>query len=182
MSALSLLIRNAGFAPASHVRVELFLPGSVISECCDYPAPPGSFANEVLSSDRNFFDDLFCIDKSSSYEQYADTAARGESAFRPNLIKDNVTSVHGMWPSYDSGDFRADMEELLSGFEFVKTNNGKVVAKVSFDRVRHGAAFAFPCRLLFAGECEVLHYRIRCDELPEAIEGELRSFDSEREK
>ena len=28
-------------------------------------------------------------------------------------------------------------------------------------------AFAFPCRLLFAGECEVLHYRIRCDELPE---------------
>lgn len=46
----------------------------------------------------------------------------------------------------------------------------------------YGAAFAFPCRLLFAGECEVLHYRIRCDELPEAIEGELRSFDSEREK
>ena len=87
-----------------------------------------------------------------------------------------------MWSSYDSGDFRADMKELLSGFEFVKTNNGKVVAKVSFDRVRHGAAFAFPCRLLFAGECEVLHYRIRCDELPEAIEGELRSFDSEREK
>lgn len=43
-------------------------------------------------------------------------------------------------------------------------------------------AFAFLCRLLFAGECEVLHYRIRCDELPEAIEGELRSFDSEREK
>ena len=120
MSALSLLIRNAGFAPASHVRVELFLPGSVISECCDYPAPSESFANEVLSSDRNFFDDLFCIDKSPSYEQYADTAARGESAFRPNLIKDNVTSVHGMWPSYDSGDFRADMEELLSGFEFVK--------------------------------------------------------------
>ena len=74
------------------------------------------------------------------------------------------------------------MKELLSGFEFVKTKNGKVVAKVSFDRVRHGAAFAFPCRLLFAGECEVLHYRIRCDELPEAIEGELRSFDSEREK
>lgn len=136
MSALSFLIRNAGFAPASHVRVELFLPGSVISECCDYLAPSESFANEVLSSDRNFFDDLFCIDKSSSYEQYADTAARGESAFRPNLIKDNVTSVHGMWPSYDSGDFRADMEELLSGFEFVKTNNGKVVAKVSFDRVR----------------------------------------------
>ena len=136
MSALSCLIRNAGFAPASHVRVELFLPDSVISECCDYPAPSESFANEVLSSDRNFFDDLFCIDKSSSYEQYADTAARGESAFRPNLIKDNVTSVHGMWPSYDSGDFRADMEELLSGFEFVKTNNGKVVAKVSFDRVR----------------------------------------------
>ena len=30
-------------------------------------------------------------------------------------------------------------------------------------------AFAFPCRLLFAGECEVLHYRIRCDELPEAM-------------
>lgn len=24
----------------------------------------------------------------------------------------------------------------------------------------YGAAFAFPCRLLFAGECEVLHYRI----------------------
>ena len=46
----------------------------------------------------------------------------------------------------------------------------------------YGAAFAFPCRLLFAGECEVLHYRIRCDELSEAIEGELRSFDSEREK
>lgn len=46
----------------------------------------------------------------------------------------------------------------------------------------YGAVFAFPCRLLFAGECEVLHYRIRCDELPEAIEGELRLFDSEREK
>lgn len=83
----------------------------------------------------------------------------------------------------------ADKARLALGPSARKEWGGEVSAPPAYRRDLaiiglggYGAAFAFPCRLLFAGECEVLHYRIRCDELPEAIEGELRSFDSEREK
>ena len=177
--ALGLCIANDGGSPALNVKVELKLPTSYVAAADELSMPSDELAEYLLGNDRDLFGELFEIEGGPDVDSYHDA---NSSFVAPRMENPSFNTGLG-WSRnyYDANDCKDDLDSLLGYITVTKSIDGEgYVAKLEYDRVQHGASYAFPCFLLFKGEMpEALDYRIRCDETPKPAEGSVSTKPSE---
>ena len=176
----TLVLRNNGSAPATHVRVEIYIPSSSFVDHKKVPLPSDYFIGHALGTDNMlsaFVGYIFEVEKCTSYRSYDDSCIKSESGGRISLP--STPRTLDAYPLgrrlLDRDDFVRFLSWLYGDFNVVDdyTKDEKVVS-IGFDRVQHNSAYGFPTRILLRSNIgTTIRYRITADELPDSIEGEL---------
>lgn len=181
ISGILFSLENNGGSPAGNARVEIDLPSSTLCSPRRYPAPDEHFIDMLFNLGSSVVESFYTAKESPCFRSFSETCVPSESGFRmpPPTSPLKGSGLPGLYDStYDRDDFRELVDYLTEDFDFKETSNG-VRLSIKFDRVQHGAAYAFPSYVLVAGELpDRVHWRIHCDDSPEPFEGVLTLADS----
>ena len=176
----TLVLRNNGSAPATHVRVEIRVPSASFVDYRKAPLPGDYFIGHALDADdmlSSFVGYMFEAEECASYRGYDDSRVRSESGsrFAPLSIPRTLPNDPFGRRLLDGDDFASSIDWLYGDFNVVDDfAKGEKVVSVGFDRVQHNSAYGFPARILLRTDVRTtIRYRITADELPASIEGEL---------
>lgn len=176
----TLVLRNNGSAPATHVRVEIRVPSASFVDYRKAPLPGDYFIGHALDADdmlSAFVGYMFEAEECASYRGYDDSRVRSESGsrFAPLSISRTLPNDPFGRRLLDGDDFASSIDWLYGDFNVVDDfAKGEKVVSVGFDRVQHNSAYGFPARILLRTDVRTtIRYRITADELPASIEGEL---------
>lgn len=176
----TLVLRNNGSAPATHVRVEIYVPSPSFVDHKKVPLPSDYFIGHALDADNvlpAFVGYIFEAEKCTSYRSYDDSCIRSESGGRISLPSTpRALDAYSLSRKLlDRDDFVRSLSWLYGDFNVVDDySTDEKVVSIGFDRVQHNSAYGFPARILLRSDVgTTIRYRITADELPDPIEGEL---------
>lgn len=181
LSFIGLVLGNTGQTPASHVEITLRFPKGSLLSLEEVPIPE----NEMLGTfEEELPERLFGIKSTDEFDDYDETVVRAESGVRmPYMPQPKINPFPGPnsnASAFDAEEYHDVLEAVFGDYRIVDSVDGKETClKLVMDCARHGKRYAFPTYLLAQTEkVGSIKYEIRCDNLPDIIEGEFRTEQS----